>query len=110
MITEFFELTRYTYNEYRRLTSPANVCGFGYDTFVYADDSVTIAADDDGEWSFTILYPTGVGWMEVRSSDTYDSPISAYEVAREVDRYICAVKHDATFAPEIEGLFTVEYV
>ena len=110
MLTEFSNLQRFSYDEFRRMY-PADAAGFNCKTYVYADDDVTIAADDSGEWSFTLLYPTDAGWMEVRSSGTYDSPISAYEVAREVDRYMHrAVKHDASFAPEIEGLYSVEFV
>jgi hypothetical protein len=71
---------------------------------------VTIAADDSGEWGFTILYPVNAGWAEVRPLDTYDSPVDAFEIAREVDRYIRAVENGARFVPQIEGLFTVEYV
>ena len=110
MVSEFHNLHRYTYDEFRRISSPADVCFFRYDTFVYADEFLTIAADDNGEWGFTNYYPVHAGWAEVYSLDTYDSPVDAFEIAREVDHYIRAVENGARFVPEIEGLFSVEYV
>lgn len=112
--SDFSELKRYTYEQYRRFHTDADCGGFSDLAFVYAmnDDSIVISSDEtailDGDfaWGARLLIPDGFGYVEILSS-LYKSPIDAFEAGRAA---LSIFEHEGEDSPRMPDMVYIDHI
>jgi len=112
--SDFSELKRYTFDQWRRYHTDADCGGFSSFTYVYAtnDDSIVVSADEtailDGDcaWGFRLLIPSDFGYVEILSS-LYYSPIDAFEAGRAA---LAIFEHEGEDSPRMPDMVYIDHI
>lgn len=102
----FADMERFTYREYSRMCPGPESEFIHPETFVYADDYLTVFCDEYyGDWSWRLAVPVHCGWAIVTPTMAFPAPEAAFEHATLVRHYIDALENGADEDDDMSASF-----